>query len=88
VVLSGGKRQITDDAVAIERLHAAGWTDEQVTRTLPLTLGDLERIVGKDQLPEILGNVLARSSGKKSLAPEDDARPSITPESDAARDFS
>jgi len=87
VVMSGGRRAITDKTKAIELLVGAGFTEEQVTRKDTITLGDMEKLVGKAKLPEILGDTLKKSDGKPSIAQISDARPAISPTSGAAEDF-
>lgn len=87
VVKTEGKRSITDVELAAERLIAAGYTREQVTRVQAKTLGDLEKLVGKAKLPTILGDVLKKGEGSKALAPATDPRPGISPNSEAAADF-
>ena len=87
VVLSGGKRSISDKVKAIEVLVAAGFKREQVARDDVQTLSALEKLVGKQRLPEVLGDLLKKSEGKPSLVPEDDPRPAIDPTTDAATDF-
>jgi hypothetical protein len=87
VVLSGGKRSIPDPEAAILALTAAGFDRDAVARTGIKTLGDLEKLVGKRRLPEVLGGLLVKSRGKPALVPEDDPRTAITPASEAAKDF-
>jgi hypothetical protein len=87
VVLSGGKRSISDKEAAIKALVAAGFKREQVARDDVQTLTVLEKLVGKQRLPEVLGDLLKKGEGKPALVPEDDPRPAIDPESDAAKDF-
>lgn len=87
VVLSGGKRSITDEEKAINTLTAAGFTEDQVARRKVQTLTTLEKVVGKQRLPEILGDLLAKGAGKPALVPEDDSRTPISPASEAAKDF-
>lgn len=88
VVRSGGRRGITDDKVAIERLVAAEFTQDQVSVRKVKTLGDLEKLVGKgDALQEILGDVLVKSEGRLSLAVESDPRPPADALHSAETDF-
>lgn len=87
VVRSGGRRQITDATAAIQTLIDAGFTAEQVTEFKPKGLGVLEKLVGKTELPAVLGDLLVKTPGKPSLAPESDRRESISPGSEAAKDF-
>ncbi|CAH1192963.1 Endonuclease [Glutamicibacter phage Montesquieu] len=87
VVRSGGRRQITDATAAIQTLIDAGFTAEQVTEFKPKGLGVLEKLVGKTNLPGVLGDLLVKTPGKPSLAPEADKRAAISPTSEAVKDF-
>lgn len=89
VVLSGGRRSITDPAEAVRRFAAAGIAVEDVATTEPKmkSLATLEKLVGKDRLPELLDGVLVKSPGKPSLVPESDSRQAVNPSTSAARDF-
>lgn len=87
VVLSGGKRGITDHEAAIERLVSAGYAREAVSRLTTKTLGDLEKLVGKSKLPEILGPTLNPGTGKPALVTEDDPREPINKLAEAQGEF-
>jgi hypothetical protein len=87
VVLSGGRRAITDQEAAIARLMSEGYTETQVSRKTARPLGELERLVGKQRLPEVLGDLLQKSEGKPSLVSEDDDRPAINSLTAASNDF-
>jgi len=87
VVRSGGRRVISDATAAIQTLIDAGFTAEQVTEFKPKGLGVLEKLVGKTELPAVLGDLLVKTPGKPSLAPEADKRPAISPTSEAIKDF-
>lgn len=89
VVRSGGQRKITDDTAAIQRLIDMGFQAEQVAKPLQAeTIGKLEKLLGKKEFAEHLGDLLQKSQGRESLAPVSDKRPAITATSDAAADFS
>ena len=87
VVMSGGRRGISDHAAAIQTLIDAGYTAEQVARFSSKPLGELEKLVGKDELPELLGDLLVKSPGSPSLVKESDRRAAIQPNTEAAKDF-
>jgi Protein of unknown function (DUF2800) len=87
IVKTEGKRSITDVGVATERLLAAGYAEEDVTRRQAQTLGRLEKLVGKNELPEILGDVLKKGEGSLVLTPGSDPRPAHDPISAAQADF-
>jgi hypothetical protein len=84
VVRSGSRRSISDGAAAIAALVAAGYPLDAVQRVQVETLGRLERLVGKANLLTLLGDLIVKSEGTKSLAPEDDPRPAAT---DIEEDF-
>lgn len=88
VVLSGGRRSVTDYDAAVAALAAAGYDEELVTRKTIETLGYLEKLVGRKELPGILGDALKPGEGKPSLVAEDDPRPEIDATAMAVRDFS
>jgi hypothetical protein len=87
VVRTEGKRSITDVDLATERLLAAGYAEEDVTRRQAQTLGHLEKLVGKTKLPEVLGDVLKKGDGTLALAPGDDPRPAVDALAAAQADF-
>lgn len=87
VVMSSGNRYIPDDVAAIDALAAAGFPAEDTSKTKVKGVGALEKLVGKDKLPDVLGDLLARREGKPSLVKESDKRPAINPESQAAAEF-
>lgn len=88
IVKTEGKRSIVDHPQAISRLIDAGYDSEAVSRRTAKTLGDLEKLVGKTKLPEILGETLKKGEGSKALAPADDPRPAWDPTVSARADFS
>ena len=87
VVMSGGRRSIPDNDAALEKLIAAGFSPEKVAILKLKTLGDLEKAVGRKELPVLLGDLLAKGEGKPSLVPESDKRPEIAPDTQAQGDF-
>lgn len=75
VVRSGGRRQIKDDEDAITRLVAAGYDWDVVSTRKIATLGQLDKLVGgADELQQVLGDMLVKSEGRLSLAPDSDPR--------------
>jgi uncharacterized protein DUF2800 len=87
VVLSGGKRSIKDAQAAIDALILAGFSPEQISRPQTETLTKLERLVGKQRLTEVLGDLLVKSPGKPSLVGLDDPRPAVDALAAARSDF-
>lgn len=87
VVRTNGRRSIPDDAAAIAALKKAGFPETRVARTTVQTLGTLEKVVGAAKLTALLGELIVKSDGKPSLAPETDPRDAITMSGDARDDF-
>lgn len=74
VVRSGGRRTITDAEKAVGTLIEAGYSPDEVSSRKPATLGQLDKLVGPDKLQQILGDLLVKSEGRLSLAPDSDPR--------------
>lgn len=87
LVKSGGRRTITDPTAAIQTLMDAGYNAEQVADFKVKGLGVLEKLVGKKELPEILGGLLVKGEGRESLVHEKDPRPEISPAGQAIAEF-
>lgn len=87
VVLGNGRRSIQDSAAAIQTLIDAGYTAEQVANFSTKPIGELEKLVGKKELPLLLGDLLVKKEGNPVLVREEDNRPSVTPATEAAKDF-
>lgn len=87
VVLSGGRRAIQDHSAAIQTLIDAGYPAEKVANFKAKGLGELEKLIGKKELPDLIGRHIEKSKGSPSLVPEKDKRQAISPGSDAADDF-
>lgn len=87
VVLSGGRRKILDEALAIERLVESGYDRSVVERKSIATLGTLDKVVGDEELQEVLGGLLVKGEGRLSLAKESDPRPPADALHSAETDF-
>lgn len=96
VVLSGGKRVVTDAAAAIKTLVGLGFTEEEVSKTSLRGIGELETLIkglpkiGKraQKLEDALGPLVSKTEGKPALVPEDDKRAAVDPDSAAVKEFS
>jgi hypothetical protein len=91
VVRSGGRRSITNDDKAIAALLKAapgyGFEPNEVFTRKVATLGYLDKLVGPQELQQILGDLLVKSEGRLSLAPESDPRPPADAFHSAKSDF-
>ena len=88
VVRSGGRRTIPDKAKAIDALVNAGFELDQVSNRSLVTLEKLDKLTeGPDKLQQVLGDLLVKSEGRLSLAPDSDPRPSADAIHSAQTDF-
>lgn len=93
VVLSGGKRAITDEEAAVEKLVDAGYDRAKVVKppeTRIQTLAVLDKVVrvGKTKvLAAVLGELMGQTEGRPSLVPESDGRPEHVKLDQAVSDF-
>ena len=88
VVASRGRRQITDDAAAIQLLIDGGYTAAQVSKVSIRGFGELEKLMGsRGELDYLIGDYIRVSEGQPSLVKESDRRPAISPASEAAQEF-
>lgn len=87
VVQSGGRRTLTDKDKAIEALVQAGYRLSEVSNRTIVPFGQLDKLVGADKLQEVLDNLLVKSEGRLSLAPDSDPRPPADAVQSAKTDF-
>lgn len=80
-------RRVTDPEQAAARLVAAGYPEALVWERSLAPLGELERLVGKKKLPEVLGELIEKPAGKPALVPDADKRAALSSAADAAADF-
>jgi hypothetical protein len=67
------RRKITDEKEATDALVVAGFQPIQIMKLKGL--GDLEELVGKKRLNELIGDYVIKPPGKPTLVPVDDKRP-------------
>ncbi|MTI56128.1 DUF2800 domain-containing protein [Geosporobacter ferrireducens] len=71
-------RTITDKDKAIEVLKSAGYKEGQYYKPKELiTLGELEKLVGKKNFGTVMGDLVIKPPGKPVLVPETDKRPEL-----------
>ena len=89
VVMSGGKRGVTDPDQAVKILTGLGYDEDEVTVRKPKGIGDLEKLLGKPTFKTALEDtgIVTKGKGSPSLVPESDRRDPISPESSAVDDF-
>lgn len=86
VVMSGGRRSITDPDGALAALTAIGYDKDAVSTRKMKALGDLETLLRGD-FEVAVAPFITKGKGSPSLVPESDKRVAISPESTAAEDF-
>lgn len=86
VVMSGGKRSVSDHEGLIEAAVSMGYDREAVSVTKAKGIGDLEKLLKKD-FDVVATPFIKKSTGSPSLVPDTDQRDAINPEGQAAADF-
>ena len=73
LVAGRSNRAFRDEAAAFQMILDAGYDKEKLYQ--PKTLAELEKVVGKKDFAELMGDMVYKPPGKPTLAPEDDKRP-------------
>lgn len=73
-------RRITDIDGAFEVLKKEGYDEALLYERKPLTLTELEKLVTKKRLEELIGGMIDKPRGKPTLAPESDERKPYAPD--------
>lgn len=85
VVEGRSNRAFTDTDAAIEAIKKAGYDEAVLYKPKePLSLSNLEKVVGKKQFADLVGQFITKPQGKPTLVPESDKREPYRP---AAADF-
>ena len=74
----------SDQDKALELLEQAGYDKALIYETAPLSLAKLEKMVGKKEFSELVGEYITRKAGKPTLAPADDKRPALKSKAETA----
>ena len=74
----------SDQDKALELLEQAGYDKALIYETAPLSLAKLEKMVGKKEFSELVGEYITRKVGKPTLAPADDKRPALKSKAETA----
>lgn len=83
-----GSRDWTDMDAAFEKLTKSGITEEAMLyERKPLTLAQVEKLVGKKDFQEAVGGFVVKNPGKPALVKESDKREAITNRVTAAEAF-
>ena len=82
-----GNRKWTADFQVLEALKAAGYSQEDVTKTELLSPAAMDKAIGKKKVAELLEQYIDRAPGAPTLAPESDKRPVYNRLAEAVKDF-
>lgn len=80
-------RKYADDVQVAKTLIDNGYQEEDIYDKKLFGITAMEKIVGKKQLAEILGELIIKPDGKPTLVPESDKRPELNSAAKAAEDF-
>ena len=72
-------RAFTDADAAMDKMLQAGYEEAMLYDRKPKTLAQLEKLTGKKQFAEIMGDLITWPPGKPTLVTEDDKRAAYTP---------
>ena len=82
------RRRIDDQAAAQAALSSAGYESEDFLKPVELKgITDLEKLVGKKKLSELIGDYIVKPEGKPVLVPETDKRPELNRAEDLKKEF-
>jgi hypothetical protein len=73
-----GSRDWTDQDEAFKALQGSGVPEAMLYERKPLTLAAIEKVVGKKEFAQVVGQYVQKNPGKPTLVPETDKRPAIT----------
>ena len=82
-----GNRKWTDERAVLDRLKESGYEETDVTETKLLGPAGIDKLVGKKRAEELLSDLISRSPGSPTLAPESDKRPVYDRLAEAQEDF-
>lgn len=80
VVEGRSNRKISDVDSAFEVLKANGYDEALLYERNPIGITDLEKLVTKKKLEELIGDKIIKPQGKPTLAPADDIRKPYKPD--------
>lgn len=80
-------RKYKDEALVAETLIAAGIEEGKIYNKSLLTITAMEKLLGKKQLADLLGDLIIKPMGKPTLVPEMDKGPELNSLKSAQSDF-
>lgn len=80
-------RKWTNEQEVIKTLKEKGYSDEQIINMKLKGIGDIEKLVGKKEFPDVLGTLVEKPEGKPTLVSEKDKRPALGSAEQAKEEF-
>ena len=87
VVEGRSVRSWLDEQTVLNKLTEAGYWQEEVTKTELLSPAAMEKALGKKRVAELLPDMIQKTSGAPTIAPETDKRPAYDRLAAAREDF-
>lgn len=87
IVEGRSNRAFTDYDRVVSVMEAAGYKKEMLYQNTPLSLTELEKMLGKKDFQDICGSLVVKPPGAPTIAKESDKRPAYNPRTSAAEDF-
>lgn len=82
-----GNRKWVDEQKVLAMLEGAGYSREDITETKLLSPAGMDKAIGKKKAAELLADLIDRSPGAPTIAPESDKRPVYDRVAEAVKDF-
>ncbi len=77
IIEGRSNREVADPDAAFKELAEAGYDESVLYTKKPATLGELEKLLSKEDRDNILRKYIVKPQGSPALAPEDDRRPEM-----------
>lgn len=87
VVAGRGSRAWTDELQVVDALKAAGYSQEDITKTELLSVAALEKALGKKKAAELLDSYIEKKQGAPTIAHQTDKREPYNRLAEAQKDF-
>ena len=88
-LVEGRSRRVVQDPMLLrDKLLKEGYQEDAIVKPMELKgITDLERLIGKQRLASIAGDLIGKPPGKPALVPESDKRPPLNSASEDFKDF-
>ena len=87
LVAGRSTRKYTDEEEIYARLKAKRYKARDLFDKKLIGITKMEKLLGKQKMAELIGDLIEKPEGKPALAPASDKRPAITPEQETLNAF-